>query len=669
MSSIALSSVVHSLGQIQRRQETAGITDGDWLERFIHRKDSDAFATLLRLHGPMVLGVCRRILRNESDAEDAFQATFLVLIRKAASIVPRNMVGNWLYGVACTTALKARAMKTKRTTKERQALPPPKNEDQSNEELQAILDQELQSLPKIYRTAIVLCELEGKSIKQAAQQLGCPAGTVGARLARGRSLLARRLKRRQVTLTSTGLAAFLAHASADAGLPPLLMNSTVHAAASLVAGTGTLQGLYSTNVLTLSNGVLKAMLLSKLKLLAVSVGAISLGATILAGAAEPGRAMGGAGSAALIATSVVTQAQPPKPVKAAHFIWAVAFTPDGKSLVVSEGTNLVRLWDMTTQLPGKSFVGASKIIRSVAISPDGKLLAAGGDEGVVFVWDMATQKLLYQYDAKSNILTLAFSPDGKTIASASYSPSLSRFYVNLYQSDSGKHEHAMGSAGGATSFGSGIALAFKPDGSELAVLQHGEFTGITLLNSSTLKTIRQIKYESGFIPQSVAYTPDGFKIATGGIAPALPNPNDPRTSGMPRGHVKIWDPQTGKLIETLFDRSDGDVKALAFDKNANRLYVGTTTKMGKPFQTKDGLVGLLGGSYQCWDTDNSRILWEAQTRGGITFGMALNDDGKNLAIANSAGCWMFRDTTTGRAAVQVAETSETPELPAGKTKE
>jgi len=144
----------------------------------IHQKDSDAFATLVRLHGPMVLGVCRRILRNETDVEDAFQATFLVLIRKAASITPRNMVGNWLYGVACTTALKARAMNTKRTAKERQAQPPPQKDHQSSEELQAILDQELQTLPAIYRTAIVLCDLEGKSIKQAAQQLGCPAGTL-----------------------------------------------------------------------------------------------------------------------------------------------------------------------------------------------------------------------------------------------------------------------------------------------------------------------------------------------------------------------------------------------------------------------------------------------------------------------------------------------------------
>src|SRR5262249_21683839 len=178
---------------------------------------------LLRRHGPMVLGVCRRVLRNDADAEDAFQATFLVLVRKAASIRPRGLVGNWLYGVAHTTALKARAMSSRRAAKEREAAARPRPEREvaaeTWERLQALLDQELQALPDKYRAAIVLCDLEGRPLKEAARQLGCPLGTVGTRLARGRSLLARRLARHGLTLVGGVLATVLSHNLATAQLP------------------------------------------------------------------------------------------------------------------------------------------------------------------------------------------------------------------------------------------------------------------------------------------------------------------------------------------------------------------------------------------------------------------------------------------------------------------
>src|SRR6266545_4916112 len=159
------------------------LSDAQLLERFIVRREQDAFEALLRRHGPMVLGVCRRILHNEADAEDAFQATFLVLVRKAASIRPRGMVGNWLYGVAHSTALKARAMSTKRFAREREAAgrQMPEAATESREGLPELLDQELKALPDKYRAAIVLCDLEGKSLKEAARQLGCPLGTVGTR--------------------------------------------------------------------------------------------------------------------------------------------------------------------------------------------------------------------------------------------------------------------------------------------------------------------------------------------------------------------------------------------------------------------------------------------------------------------------------------------------------
>src|SRR5262249_19100318 len=151
--------VLHNLRRSWLHQDQARSTDADLLEAFIARRDEASFEALLRRHGPMVLGVCRRVLRNEADAEDAFQATFLVLVRKAAAIRPRALVGNWLYGVAQTTALKARAMNTRRSAREREAAARAKPEDapETEERLHALLDQELKVLPEIYRAAIVLC--------------------------------------------------------------------------------------------------------------------------------------------------------------------------------------------------------------------------------------------------------------------------------------------------------------------------------------------------------------------------------------------------------------------------------------------------------------------------------------------------------------------------------
>jgi RNA polymerase sigma factor (sigma-70 family) len=159
-------------------RETHGATDAQLLESFIARQDEGSFETLVRRHGPMVWTVCRRVLGHVQDAEDAFQATFLVLVRKAASVKPRSMVGNWLHGVAYRTAIKARAASTRRRLREKQAEVPEAQvaPQESSHEAMALLDQELGHLPDNYRAAVVLCDLEGKTHKQAARELGCPRG-------------------------------------------------------------------------------------------------------------------------------------------------------------------------------------------------------------------------------------------------------------------------------------------------------------------------------------------------------------------------------------------------------------------------------------------------------------------------------------------------------------
>jgi RNA polymerase sigma factor (sigma-70 family) len=271
--------VVQLLQRAVLHQDGAGLADGQLLGRFLERRDQGAAAALVRRHGPMVWGVCRRVLDNDHDAEDAFQATFLVLVRRAASINPREMVGNWLSGVARQAALKARATTARRRARESlmAAVPEPRPGPRDRPAcLEAVLDQELSRLPAIYRAAIVLCDLEGRTRKEAAQQLGVPDGTLAARLARGRVMLGKRLARHGLALSGGALATVLAHQAASAGVPASVVSCT---ARSIHPGAA---GATSARVAALAEGALKAMLRTKIRaaalaLLAVAVLGMGLG--------------------------------------------------------------------------------------------------------------------------------------------------------------------------------------------------------------------------------------------------------------------------------------------------------------------------------------------------------------------------------------------------------
>src|SRR5690348_10503370 len=246
-----VSGVVRQLRRAALLQDGGGMTDGQLLECFLTRRDEAAFEFLLRRHGPMVLGVCRRILRNVHDAEDAFQATFMVLAHKAGSLRSRELLGNWLYGVAYRTAMKAQAMNAKRRSKERRAGEIPRSESSRDEELLAQLDQELNRLPDRYRVPVVLCELEGRSRKEVARTLHLPEGTLSSRLATARRLLAARLTRRGVQLSGAALALALSQATASAEVPVALTAATIQAASAMAP-------MLAPPVAALAEGVLRA---------------------------------------------------------------------------------------------------------------------------------------------------------------------------------------------------------------------------------------------------------------------------------------------------------------------------------------------------------------------------------------------------------------------------
>jgi RNA polymerase sigma factor (sigma-70 family) len=256
-------SLSHFLRRVAVTQHASDRTDGELLAAFAVRRDEAAFEALVRRHGPMVLGVCLRVLGDPHDAEDAFQAVFLVLVKNANS-VPPAAVGNWLYGVAYRTALNARRAVARRRARERaeEAMPHPTTlpvEDWT--ELRPILDAELSRLPDRYRAAVVLCDIEGLSRAEAARQLGVPEGTVSGRLTTARRRLADGLTRRGLTLSAVALAAILPPC-ATAAVPHPLLSLTMRAAGAWMAGT---VGAISPRVITLANGVAHGLLLTKWK--------------------------------------------------------------------------------------------------------------------------------------------------------------------------------------------------------------------------------------------------------------------------------------------------------------------------------------------------------------------------------------------------------------------
>ncbi len=275
-------SVVRYVRAFVETEKAIRLPDHELLERFVTRHDEDAFAILLRRHGPMVMRVCHRILSNHNDAEDAFQATFLVLCRKASSVRRRESVASWLHGVAYHVAVKARARCACRASHENRVKPRTSGDlltEITVREAQEILNRELAQLPEKYRAPLVLCYLEGLTRDEAAQLLGCPLGTVRSRIDRARELLRTRLAKCGITLGSGSLVSILSDCAAVAAVPSALFQSTVKAAA-VVTANGATASVVSAEVAALANGAVRAMFMNKLKIavaLFVILGVLSSG--------------------------------------------------------------------------------------------------------------------------------------------------------------------------------------------------------------------------------------------------------------------------------------------------------------------------------------------------------------------------------------------------------
>ena len=271
MATAQLQTLLRHMRRLAVSRSTAGASDAQLLERFVTERDELAFELLIWRHGSMVLSACRRVLRHDQDAEDSFQATFLALARKARSIGKRQSLAGWLYKVAIRIALQAKRNGEKEWRLAKTAWLPSRGQqvhDVLVHDIKRVVDEEIGRLPERYRAAVILCYLEGKTYDEAARLLDCPRGTISIRLMRARERLRVQLTRRGLTLSSAALAAVLSPSHAHAAALSLLVTNIVRSVTSLPPGITSAAAGASPSVAALVEGVIKAMFLSKLKVIA-----------------------------------------------------------------------------------------------------------------------------------------------------------------------------------------------------------------------------------------------------------------------------------------------------------------------------------------------------------------------------------------------------------------
>jgi RNA polymerase sigma factor (sigma-70 family) len=554
-------------------------SDGQLLERFVTHKEEAAFASLLCRHGPMVLSVCRRALANEQDSEDVFQATFLLLARKAGSIRRRDSVGSWLHGVAHRLAVQCRRQETRRRTRENQAglkRAAAVSAPEAWEELRALLDEAIAELPEKYRSALVLCYLEDHTHEEAARRLGCRLTTLRSRVARGRERLRATLVRRGLTLSGAAFLAALVTSAAQAALLPSLRMRTLAAALQFAKGETAASSLVSASTAALVEGGVRAMFFSKVKILLVLLLAAGL-------------ALGGAGVLAHQILNAKNPAEPPqsgneraatpqpenkpKPVvdrfgdplperaiarlgtvrfRASELVCACAWSPDGK--ILAAGDNTIRLFDAATGKPIRQLRDHLHPIHSLSYSPDGRTQASGSQAGID-LWDPATGKFLRRFSPKPGqympIWSLAFTPDGKGLISAGEAGQ-----IHLWDPATGREIRQFK--------GNEIRVrcaALSPDGRTLASAADKE---IRLWETATGKMIRRLAGQKKPI-RALAFSPDSNLLASGADDSTI-------------NSIWLWETATGKVHRKIAEEPDqlrnACARSLAFSPDGKTLAAG-----------------------------------------------------------------------------------------------
>jgi RNA polymerase sigma factor (sigma-70 family) len=650
MSATRPAPILDTLHQLLRARRAAGTGDRELLARLVAGRDDAAFTELVRRYGPMVWGVCRRVLRHEQDAEDAFQATFVVLARKAGTVRAGSSLASWLYGVAHRVAVRARADAARRRRHEcAAALPAGATADLRWDDVRAVLDEELARLPEHYRAPLLLCYLEGLTQDEAARALGWSDGTLRGRLQRGRERLRARLSRRGLSLSAALCAGTLA-ADAAAAPPTALVAAALRAAAR--DRTGRVAALAASAAQGVTPGWVK---FAAPLLLAVAVVA-GVGAL-----AYPGGRVEKRGPDQSSVGPAVDEKKPadrhgdPLPDGAiarlgtlrwrhGERVMGIAFSPDGKNLASASADGTLGLWDIATGKRLRTFRGHKDWVTCVLFTPDGKKLVSAGFDNIR-LWDVNTAKELRQFRHSGGVWQVALSRDARLLAALG--PTGVKFHIALWDVATGAKARELELEG---DFDGAMSLAFSPDGKKL--LSGGD----RVLRQFDVTTGKQLDlFGAGRQTRRLAFAPDGKTFAVG------------RHDAVAR----IYDAQKLKvlhelpghkyLVRCLVYSPDGKTLITADGDNTVRLWDAATGKKLRDVTADDSVecvavspdgatlaTGTLGSTIALWDAATGKRRGEVAGHQSWLGFVAFADKNRTVLSVDMNGSIRRWDAATGK---------------------